>query len=206
MKTKTTNYFMFAVGIIGILILMITASFGQTIDKPVMKTITIDTMQKVVVPKAEVESLKVVADTSAKVIEAQSDTIAAQQEEIAKFKDYFFNTFWGGVNPYLYYTAFIFAFMAAFFVMLFQVYHGIENKENGTPTEFSWKIVFGWKSVLKFLVAFVLSVFTIYYSLYFMPFLGYTGGITMLYASIVGANWKIFAGKIINLFKPKEKA
>jgi uncharacterized membrane protein len=175
-------------------------------DIPVFITKTIDTTKVAIIPKAEVDSLKTVADTAIAVIEAQSDTIAKQQEVIQGFKDYFYTTFWGGVNPFLYYMAFIFAFMAAFFVMLFQVYNGIESKDNGTPAEFSWRIILGWRNILKFLVAFILSVFTIYYSLYFMPFLGYTGGITMLYASIVGANWKIFAGKIIDLFKPKNKA
>lgn len=169
------------------------------IFEPAVVKMDVDTTTHIIVSKDITNQLKAQQDS----IQTLQDTIKQKETQLQSFKDYFKDKLWNGVEPYLYYTAFIFAFMAIIFVWLCQVYAGIENKANGTPNEFKWKAFINGKSIIRLVISIILAIFTIYYSLYFIPLLGYTGGITMLYASIIGANWKIFAKKIITLFQPK---
>jgi len=165
--------------------------------QPIMRIVKINLKQDTIVAIDTVKTLVIESVKKDSVIQTQADTIRAKNNEIIQFKDYFKNELWSGQNPYIFYVAFIFAFIGILFMWLCKTYFG------ASTDEYKWKKAFSSKNIVRGFIGFILATLTIYLTLYLFPIVGQISVVTNTYALIIGAGWQVFAKKLMKFFETK---
>jgi len=169
-----------------------------------IKYVKINSVTDSIVAKDTVRALVIENVKKDSVIQAATDTIRAKNNELIKFQDYFKNELWNGQNPFIFYTAFVFAFIGLLFMWLCKTYFGAEqNTGVGTTITYKWSVAFGAHNIVKNFVGFILATLTIYLTLYLFPIVSQVSIVTNTYALVIGAGWQIFAKKLMKFFETK---
>jgi hypothetical protein len=177
-----------------------TTTSPQISTKAIYRTATINVTKDSIVSKDTVKALKEETVKKDSVVKAQNDTIKKQTDQIESFKTYFKNQLWNGLNPFVFYTAFIFGFIGLIFMWLCKTYFG------ASTDEYKWKVAFSSKNIVLHFIGLILAILTIYLTLYVFPVVGETSIITNLYALVIGAGWQTYAKKLMKWFESKAKA